>query len=151
LIGEWEVEEAELEADHAAAVQRGKQQLANEPEAQTVRYDQTTDRLIIVLKNGVIIEIPRLLVQGLATAAPLELNQAQLGPRGASIHWEELQVDLSVAGLLTGVFGTRAWMAELGRRGGHVTSIAKANAARQNGKKGGRPAQPMPQQVERIG
>ncbi len=151
LIGEWEIEEAELKDDHTAAVRRGKQQLANEPQAQTVRYDQTTDRLVVELKNGVIVEIPRLLVQGLATAAPLELNQAQLGPRGASIHWEQLEVDFSIAGLLTGIFGTRAWMTELGRRGGHVTSTAKARAARHNGKKGGRPAQSVLQQAGEVG
>jgi hypothetical protein len=43
-----------------------------------------------------------------------------------------------VAGLVAGVFGTRAWMAELGRKGGSVTSEAKASAVRENGKKGGR-------------
>ena len=47
--------------------------------------------------------------------------------------------DFTVAGLVAGVFGTRAWMAELGRKGGSVTSEAKAAAVRENGKKGGRP------------
>jgi general stress protein YciG len=34
---------------------------------------------------------------------------------------------------------SREWMAEIGRRGGQVTSPAKALAARLNGQKGGRP------------
>lgn len=44
-------------------------------------------------------------------------------------------VDLSIPGLLAGIFGTRAYMA---RRAGQPTSPAKA-AARANGAKGGRP------------
>jgi hypothetical protein len=37
------------------------------------------------------------------------------------------------------VFGTEAWMRELGRAGGRSTSDAKAAAARENGRRGGRP------------
>ena len=36
-------------------------------------------------------------------------------------------------------FGTRLWMKSLASRAGRVTSEAKAAAARENGKKGGRP------------
>jgi hypothetical protein len=49
-------------------------------------------------------------------------------------------LDFSLSGLLLGIFGTRIWMAALGQQGGSVTSIAKAAAARDNGRKGGRPA-----------
>jgi hypothetical protein len=38
------------------------------------------------------------------------------------------------------VFGTKTWMASImGARGGKVSSPAKAEAARANGAKGGRP------------
>ena len=40
---------------------------------------------------------------------------------------------------MNGIFGTKAWMNELARRAGSVTSPAKAAAARANGAKGGRP------------
>lgn len=49
---------------------------------------------------------------------------------------------------MAGIFGTQAWMQELGRRGGHATSTAKATAARLNGKKGGRPAKTIAQEQE---
>ncbi|WP_219729955.1 hypothetical protein [Sodalinema gerasimenkoae] len=39
---------------------------------------------------------------------------------------------------MQGIFGSRNWMAELGRKGGQKTSTAKRQAARENGKKGGR-------------
>lgn len=45
-------------------------------------------------------------------------------------------MDLSVPGLMAGLFGTKAYMA---RRAGQATSAAKAAAARKNGRKGGRP------------
>jgi hypothetical protein len=45
-------------------------------------------------------------------------------------------VDISLPGLMNGIFGTRAHMARLA---GSATSPAKAAAARANGAKGGRP------------
>ena len=47
--------------------------------------------------------------------------------------------DLGIPELVAGIFGTKSWMAELGRKGGQATSSAKSAAARKNGKKGGRP------------
>lgn len=59
---------------------------------------------------------------------------------GHGLHWEALDADFTVPGLLMGLFGTRAWMArEQARLAGATTSAAKALAARENGKKGGRP------------
>ncbi len=62
---------------------------------------------------------------------------------GFSLHWPKPDVDLYVPALLSGVFGTRAWMAsELARMAGRTQSPAKAAAARANGAKGGRPRKP---------
>jgi hypothetical protein len=44
-----------------------------------------------------------------------------------------------VHALIDGVFGSKAWMRDIGRVGGSAKSEAKATAARENGKKGGRP------------
>ncbi len=55
---------------------------------------------------------------------------------GYGLHWESLDLDYSVPGLMNGVFGTAKWMAA---RAGRSTSPAKAGAARANGRKGGRP------------
>jgi len=56
------------------------------------------------------------------------------------LHWEHLDADLSVPRLVMGIFGSGAWMRELGRKGGSASSAAKRKAARANGRKGGRPA-----------
>ena len=140
-IGPWEIEEDELDQQHQSAVQRGANKTQSEPQAQSVTYDATTNRLVIELKNGVIFQLPCPLVQGLGDAPADAIAQVRLGPRGASLHWENLKLDFSLAGLLAGIFGTQVWMAELGRTGGRARSEAKTAAARANGKKGGRPAQ----------
>lgn len=55
---------------------------------------------------------------------------------GYGLHWDALDTDLSVPGLLVGLFGTKSFMA---RHAGRATSPAKAGAARANGAKGGGP------------
>jgi len=56
------------------------------------------------------------------------------------LHWESLDADLRVPQLVSGLFGSKAWMTELGRQGGQLRSEAKARASRDNGKLGGRPS-----------
>lgn len=72
-------------------------------------------------------------------AQPSAVARIEVTPSGEGLHWEALDVDLSVLCLLLGVFGTKSWMAEIGRRGGRVSSPPKAAAAKRNGLKGGRP------------
>lgn len=99
-------------------------------------YDMRRDRIIVELINGCSFMFPSFLVQGLADASPDELRKITLLGDGYGLHWEALDVDLTVPGLLSGVFGTRAHMARLA---GRVSTPAKAQAARANGAKGGRP------------
>lgn len=138
-IGQWEIEEEEFEQQYLAAKVRGQEQLQTEPQVRQVTYDQQKEQLVIELKNGATMLLPRHLLQGLQEASPDEMAAVQVGPRGASLHWEKLDVSFTVAGLIAGSFGTQRWMQEIGRRGGRATSTAKATAARLNGKKGGRP------------
>jgi hypothetical protein len=74
--------------------------------------------------------------QGLETATDEDLAAVEILGAGYGLHWEALDVDLSIPGLLAGLFGTKAYMA---RRAGQAKSPAKAAAARENGRKGGRP------------
>ena len=110
-----------------------------EPRAVAVSYDHHSQRVVLELATGVIVQIPAQLLQGLAAAAPQDRAAVRISPQGTALHWDTLDADFSVTGLLAGIFGTRAWMAEVGRKGGQVKSAAKAAAARTNGQKGGRP------------
>ena len=78
-------------------------------------------------------------MQGLEKATPEDLDDVWLDASGSSVHWERLDADFNIAGLVAGIFGTKDWMSQLGRKGGQATSAAKAESSRSNGKKGGRP------------
>jgi hypothetical protein len=128
---------AELtDAEIDAAFERGKIAQASEPRAAAARYDKQLDRVVVDLTNGCSFAFPPRMAQGLEAASEEELAEIEILGRGYGLHWDALDVDLSVPGLLAGIFGTKAHMA---RRAGQATSPAKAAAARANGAKGGRP------------
>jgi hypothetical protein len=124
------------EAQIAAAEERGRIAAMNEPRAASARYDRRRGRMVIALTNGCSFTFPPRLVQGLEEASDDEIAAFELLSNGYGLHWEPLDVDLSIPGLLAGLFGTRAFMA---RNAGQTRSPAKAAAARANGAKGGRP------------
>jgi hypothetical protein len=119
-----------------AAVDRGRIARLTEPRAASARYDRSAGHLVVELTNGCVFAFPPRLAHGLENATDDQLAQVEILGAGHGLHWEELDADLSVPGLLAGLFGTEAYMA---RRAGQATSPAKAAAARANGAKGGRP------------
>lgn len=122
-----------------AALERGRSASVYEPRAASVRYDGNLGRVMVDLTSGCSFAFPARLAQGLETATDEQLAQVEILGAGYGLHWGALDVDLSIPGLLAGLFGTRAHMARLA---GQATSPAKAAAARANGTKGGRPRKP---------
>jgi hypothetical protein len=95
---------------------------------------------MVDLANGCLFAFPARLVQDLAQASDADLATIEIGPQGLGLYWPGIDADVWLPALVSGVFGTRRWMAgEMGRKGGTVRSPAKAAAARGNGSKGGRP------------
>lgn len=133
------ISEEELDAQIARAKAATQEADATEPRAASVRFDRSSELIIISLKNGAFFGFPPTLVQGLGDASPEDLDDVWLDASGSSVHWERLDADFNIAGLVAGIFGTKAWMSHLGRKGGQTTSPAKAESSRNNGKKGGRP------------
>ncbi|GAN77696.1 DUF2442 domain-containing protein [Acidisphaera rubrifaciens] len=128
---------AELtDAQIDAAAERGRLARLTEPRAASARYDREAGRVIVELTNGCVFAFPPQLAQGLEDATDDQLAAVEILGAGYGLYWEALDADLSVPGLLAGLFGTRAFMA---RHAGRATSPAKAAAARNNGAKGGRP------------
>ncbi len=113
--------------------------MALTPRAVRARYDARNSRLVVELANGAVLALPPRLLQGLRDATPAALAKVELTPLGRGLHWEGLDVDLSVSGLAAGVFGSKTWMSELARHAGSRTSSRKAASSRENGKRGGRP------------
>ncbi|MYF06483.1 MAG: DUF2442 domain-containing protein [Rhodospirillaceae bacterium] len=106
----------------------------------SARYDRRRRRVIALLNTGVEIAFPAAQAEGLADASPEDLAQIEISPTGLGLHWPRLDADLYVPALMRGVFGSRSWMAaQMGTAGGRARSAAKAIAARDNGRRGGRP------------
>jgi hypothetical protein len=128
-----------LDREFEAAIRRGPDSAQDCWTAKSACYDARARRLVIELRSGVSIAIPVRLIQGLAAARPEVRADVKIAGRGVALHWPRLDLDLGVRNLVGGIFGTREWMSELARHAGTRTSAAKAKAARENGRKGGRP------------
>jgi hypothetical protein len=123
-------------AEYDAAFKRGLIADAIEPRAKSAHYDRKTKRIVIELKNGSTFAFPARLAQGLQDATEDQLAEVEVLGSGYGLHWESLNEDYTVPGLLSGIFGTRKYMAQVA---GRAVSAAKSAAARLNGAKGGRP------------
>jgi len=128
---------AELtQEEYEAAVERGRIAEETEPRAKSAHYDRATGRIVVELKNDCTFSFPARLAQGLENATEEQLAEVEVLGRGYGLHWEALNEDHAIPALVAGIFGTRKYMAQLA---GRATSASKAAAARENGKKGGRP------------
>jgi Protein of unknown function (DUF2442) len=122
-----------------AAATRGKERLRG-PQATGACYDAARDRIVVELSTGIEISFSPKQAQGLATARPDDLSEIEITPSGLGLHFPKIDADIYVPALLEGVLGSAKWMAgQMGRIGGAARSAAKAQAARENGKRGGRP------------
>jgi hypothetical protein len=126
--------------DRLAAEARMADDLRGQPRAISARYNRRVARVVVALDNGLEIAFPPRLAEGLDHATPAELAVIEISPLGDGLHWPALDADISVPGLLAGLFGSKRWMAaQLGASGGRARSAAKTAASRENGRKGGRP------------
>jgi hypothetical protein len=130
------------DAEIDRAIERA-QSLQNEPRVVKVEYRPGAglDLLILTLSDGHRHLIPREDLEGLQSATKEQIAQVEILGNGTGLHWPALDLDYYVPSLLRRIYGTRSWMAEIGRSGGSVKSAAKKKASRVNGLKGGRPAQ----------
>ena len=122
------------------AEQRMRERMESTPRAIAARYDRRVSRVMVSLSNGLELAFPPHLAEGLADAKPADLAAIEITPTGLGLHWPKLDADLYLPALLEGVFGSPRWMAGLlGKSGGLARTAAKVAAARENGRKGGRP------------
>lgn len=125
------------DAELAAARERWQQERAGRPIPVSVRFEAASARIIVDFSNGASFMVPARALEGLQDATVEQLADVELlGETG--LHWETLDVDYTVAGLMNGIFGSRTFM-EAQRKGGQSRSPAKTAASRVNGAKGGRP------------
>lgn len=94
------------------AERQGEIELATKPRAKAARYDRANGLIVIELVSGAVFSFPASLAQGLDGATPEQLEEVEVLGSGFGLHWERLDADFTVAGLLAGRFGTARYMAE---------------------------------------
>ncbi len=131
------------EHDYEAGLEAGH--LAQEAEfrAASVRYDLDRNMLEITTTQGGGFIVPLEWVPVLANLTPSDLAELDVWPDGSAIELDAHDIHISVHGLLTGLLPkllpTGAVSHLFAERGGRSTSAAKQAAARENGRRGGRP------------
>ncbi|HEX7782761.1 MAG TPA: DUF2442 domain-containing protein [Sphingobium sp.] len=94
-----------------AAMKRGEHDLAVKPRARAARYDRGSGQVVIDLISGATFSFPAMLGEGLERATPEQLEKVEVAGAGFGLHWEDLDADLTVEGLLAGRFGSARYMA----------------------------------------
>ena len=68
--------------------------------AKSVAFDE--DMMHVLLTDGRRISVPIAWFPLLLKASPAQRTKCEIGSGGTSLHWQELDEDLSVAGLMAG-------------------------------------------------
>ena len=119
------------------ATAAGQRLLARGPLATAVSFK--AGRVHVELNNGCAFAFPAAHAQELAGASAQALRQIDITAGGLNLYFPRLDADLHVPNLVKGVLGTKRWMSQIGAMGGRAHSAAKVQAAKSNGKLGGRP------------
>ena len=94
---------SELRRNFAKASLAGRRAARQEPRAASARYQSRICALEVGLRRGVTLQIPIQLIPELKHASPRDIRAVKVLGRGGGLHWERLNVDLSVPGLVAAV------------------------------------------------
>jgi hypothetical protein len=126
--------------EYAQALARGRQALA-EPHAVSARYVASARVLELVYSNGLTLRIDPKEVPALKDLPRSTLAQAYVTPGGDGLVFGESEVAaLSIPGLVARLIPVDIARRAVAAARGSVRTANKAEAARRNGAKGGRPA-----------
>ena len=128
-----------------AASRRGAALRKASSAAVAAHHDPLTGRVVLLLASGLQVAFLPSDAQGLENARPEDLAVIEISPSGLGLHFPALDADLYLPALLEGFLGSKRWLAQQrGRQGGQAVSPAKQDAARSNGRLGGRPRKAVP-------
>lgn len=96
---------------------------AQDPSAPVdVRYDRTSEAVVLTFQSGASMTIPRRVIPGLEREPASALGTVVLSPAGDALLWPLLQADVYVPGLVERAFGSRLFAAMVGRPGKKASS-----------------------------
>lgn len=113
-MADWVLETTEDEVRAALEAAR------NEPEGPSIVeavYHRDLELFVLKISDGRRLALPRENLQHVASATQDQAADFTTRPHGSHIWWNEIDVGLSLEGLLEGRTGNENWMAKLERRG----------------------------------
>lgn len=111
------------DAEIDAARERGRIAQQTELRAASAHYDLENGHIVVDLTNGCTFAFPARLAQGLDAATDDELAAVEIQGAGYGLHWEALDADLSVPGLLAGGLEQRlTWRGRQNKPAGQTCS-----------------------------
>ncbi len=118
--------------------------IANDPgpqpnDAVKIRYSKATDMFVLSLRSGLILQVPRSMIEELHNVDPLACSHVQILGPGTGIAWDDVDIAVKTSTLIARVLSQGYSAATMGARGGSAKTANKATSARENGRKGGRP------------
>ncbi len=128
--------ESEFNRQNEQAIRTAREADQVEPRASSVTYDRDQALVLVHLRSGFAFGFPPERIPGLEGATKKQLSNVRISPSGDGLHWDDIDVDASLTGLMADALNLRDWAPRIM---GQVRSEAKAKAARKNGLKGGRP------------
>lgn len=130
------ISETEFNRQNEQAIRAAREADQVEPRATSATYHRNQALVLVHLRSGFAFGFPPERVPGLEEATEKQLSNVRISPSGDGLHWDEIDVDASLTGLVADALNLRDWAPRIM---GQVRSEAKAKAARKNGLKGGRP------------
>lgn len=91
---------SEILAQIPAARARSAREWNEGRRAKSARYDRRTGRIVMELSNDYLYGFPVASIPELAEASAKQLAAVEVSPGGFALHWEELDAELEVPGLL---------------------------------------------------
>jgi len=123
-------------SQHRRAIREARAADRVEPRAHAVMYRSEQALILVRLRSGCAFGFTPEQVPGLKDASTEQLSNVRISPSGDGLHWDDLDVHVSLTGLMEDALNLREWAPRIM---GRVRSDAKTRAARANGQKGGRP------------
>lgn len=138
MVKPTQTSDTEFERQNELAVRAAREADRIEPRAHAAAYDPKQGLVLIELRSGFVFGFPPERIPGLAGASAGRLSEVRLSPSGDGLHWDDMDVQASLTGLISEALRLPEWAPRIM---GQSRSDAKAHAARLNGLKGGRPRQ----------